>query len=271
MLSYLIGNMDHYQTLGIPTNSDQSDIKRAYRKLASKYHPDKSTGNTEQFQRIQEAYSVLGDEATRASYDLTLTASSSNSFDEILTECCPIIRKRNKDLTVEVSISLRQSFTGDTIDVSYATTRQSKRTVVVSIPAGIVTGSVFQFTEMGDDAYPNVPNGNLNVVIIVLLNAPNFIRKDNDLITFATISVFDAMVGATCKIANIVGELTDVVIKPGTQTNTEVVIKNGGFPGFRQGNFVIVFTVFIPTVIDPILVNQINELQFAVENSYLPH
>lgn len=64
---------DYYQILGIPENSNQKDIKRAFRKLAFKHHPDTNPDNTrqaeEKFKEINEAYGVLGDEERRQQYD----------------------------------------------------------------------------------------------------------------------------------------------------------------------------------------------------------
>ncbi|MCL5069282.1 MAG: DnaJ domain-containing protein, partial [Actinobacteria bacterium] len=56
--------MDYYNTLGVAKNASQDDIKKAYRKLAKKHHPDTNAGNKgaeEKFKAINEAYQVLGD------------------------------------------------------------------------------------------------------------------------------------------------------------------------------------------------------------------
>ncbi len=60
---------DYYQTLGVPRNASKEDIKKAYRHLAHKYHPDKSGGDEEKFKEINEAYHILIDDAKRAEYD----------------------------------------------------------------------------------------------------------------------------------------------------------------------------------------------------------
>jgi len=64
---------DYYQILGVPDNASQEDIKRAFRKLAFKYHPDTNPGNEKQaekkFKEINEAYGVLGDKHKRQQYD----------------------------------------------------------------------------------------------------------------------------------------------------------------------------------------------------------
>ena len=62
---------DYYETLGVPRNADEKEIKKAYRNLARKYHPDvcKEPGAEEKFKQINEAYSVLSDTDKRAQYD----------------------------------------------------------------------------------------------------------------------------------------------------------------------------------------------------------
>ena len=60
---------DYYQILGIQRDANKEDVKKAFRKLAAQYHPDKKTGNEAKFKEVSEAYSVLGDEKKRAEYD----------------------------------------------------------------------------------------------------------------------------------------------------------------------------------------------------------
>lgn len=63
---------DYYDVLGVERGADEKEIKRAYKKLAMKYHPDRTQGNKEleeKFKEIQEAYEVLSDKQKRANYD----------------------------------------------------------------------------------------------------------------------------------------------------------------------------------------------------------
>ena len=60
---------DYYSILGVPKNASQDDIKKAFRTLAHKHHPDKQGGDAETFKKINEAYQTLGDPEKRRKYD----------------------------------------------------------------------------------------------------------------------------------------------------------------------------------------------------------
>jgi molecular chaperone DnaJ len=81
-----MGAGDYYETLGIPRNADEAEVKKAYRNLARKYHPDvcKEPGAEDKFKEINEAYSVLSDEQKKRQYDNmgheTFTNASKGSY-----------------------------------------------------------------------------------------------------------------------------------------------------------------------------------------------
>ncbi|HUT22081.1 MAG TPA: molecular chaperone DnaJ [Candidatus Bipolaricaulota bacterium] len=64
-----MASKDYYKTLGVEKNASQDEIKRAFRKLAHQYHPDKPDGNEQKFKEVNEAYQALGDEKKRQQYD----------------------------------------------------------------------------------------------------------------------------------------------------------------------------------------------------------
>ncbi|MEK7638862.1 MAG: molecular chaperone DnaJ [Patescibacteria group bacterium] len=62
-------NKDYYQILGLQRGATKEEVKKAFRKLAAKYHPDKKTGDEERYKEVTEAYAVLGDDKRKAEYD----------------------------------------------------------------------------------------------------------------------------------------------------------------------------------------------------------
>ena len=73
---------DYYKILGVSRDADESEIKKAFRKLAKQYHPDTNNGNPEaekKFREINEAYSVLSDEGKRKEYDESQQKEQSSS------------------------------------------------------------------------------------------------------------------------------------------------------------------------------------------------
>src|ERR1700739_2060447 len=71
-MNQTMGDRDYYDILGVKKSASDEEIKKAYRSLAKKYHPDKNKGNKEaenKFKEISEAYAVLSDSEKRAQYD----------------------------------------------------------------------------------------------------------------------------------------------------------------------------------------------------------
>jgi len=60
---------DYYEILGLQKGASRDEVKKAFRKMAAKYHPDKKTGDEEKYKEVTEAYAVLGDEKKKAEYD----------------------------------------------------------------------------------------------------------------------------------------------------------------------------------------------------------
>lgn len=75
--------MNYYEILGLNRNASNDDIKKSYRKLAMKYHPDRNKGDTvaeEQFKKVNKAYSILSDEKKKRDYDYSLDVQKNSPF-----------------------------------------------------------------------------------------------------------------------------------------------------------------------------------------------
>ena len=147
------GSADYYKVLGVDKKASQEDIKKAYRKLARKYHPDtnKEAGAEERFKQISEAYDTLGDPEKRKKYDRGgsifgganpfggagggagggATAADFGGFSDILSgifnttggggaQTKPAA-ERGRDLETTVSLSFDQAIEGAQVPVSVAT------------------------------------------------------------------------------------------------------------------------------------------------------
>ncbi len=91
---------DYYKILGVPRNASEQDIKKAYRKLAMQYHPDRNSGKeewaNEKFKEINEAYGVLGDPEKKSQYDrfgtvgdigdIFRSRSTQSTFEDVMSD-----------------------------------------------------------------------------------------------------------------------------------------------------------------------------------------
>ena len=148
---------DYYEVLGIVKSASPEEIKKAYRKLALKYHPDKNKGDKnseEKFKEASEAYHVLSDEKRKASYDqfghaafqgaggqggfsnFDFSSSFSDIFEDVFGDLGGFgfgsskqsrrSNNRGSDLRYDISIDLNDAFTGTEKKINYTTYKKCK-------------------------------------------------------------------------------------------------------------------------------------------------
>jgi DnaJ-class molecular chaperone len=280
--------MNHYETLGVSETATQDEIKKAYRKLATKHHPDKG-GDTATFQKIAQAYDTVGDESKRAQYDVQRQGGFNNGefdpfahaasmgqgwqdvssmfghgtpFEHFFRGARPQPhRRKNRDLNIRITINFKQSYTGSDLEANYQLPNGKKQTVIINVPAGVQSGQVIRYQEMGDDSDTSLPKGDLNVTVLVE-HSNEFERRGDDLIAFCKINPIEAMVGCTKIINHLNGTGIRFNIRPGVQYGTEFVSQGLGFKSLRgnQGNLIIIVLVDIPAIVDPNIKSKFEEL-----------
>ncbi len=264
--------MTYYDILGVSKTASQDEIKKAYRKLAMKHHPDKG-GDEHKFKEISVAYDTLSDPQKRIEYDQSLMGGPQVRFNNMgdFADINDLFggmfnahfgpgfanfnqqrQKRNRDLNIRCTISFKDSFTGKELEATFPLPNGKRETVIISVPPGIETGQTMQYRGLGDDSFPDMPRGNLNVSVIVTPDA-KFIRRGDDICTTIEIDAFEAMIGCTKDVETVDGKKLQIKIRPGINHGGEYSATGMGFqnPRLRKtGNFIIVIAIKIPVVID---------------------
>jgi DnaJ-class molecular chaperone len=282
--------MNYYDILGVLQGASAQEIKTAYRKLAMEHHPDRG-GDESHFQRISQAYETLSDPNKRSRYDDDIAIQAQfkgnfRSFEDVHNVFNDLFgrqgfdfggrprswhgqtRAKNLDLNIKCRISLLDSFIGKDLEATYSLPSGRKETVVINIPPGIKNGETISFRGMGDDTYPQVVRGNLNVTIEVAEDY-NFVRKGDNITTIIEIDAIEAMIGCNKPIETIDGNILYIKLKPGVSHGSEYAIANLGFKNVRTGrvgNFVVIVYVKIPEIKNKDIIKKLEEIQNEISN-----
>lgn len=270
---------DHYQTLGVNEQSTPDEIKKAYRSLANKHHPDKG-GDQAKFKDISVAYETLSDQNKRAEYDqqrmggpqVRFHTGGWDPFEQAFGQNNPFAghpfgdifgrhsgRGRNRDLNIQCQITLMDSLVGKQLEANYRLPSGRTQTVVINVPQGIGHAETIRYQGLGDDSIPNAPRGNLNVTIVILPD-PNFTRQGDDIYTKVYISPIDAMIGCRKQVKTLSGQTLDLDLRAGIEDGSEFASNGNGFPNVNtghKGRFVSVIKIRTPAITDPSIIERL--------------
>ena len=248
---------DPYSILGVSKNSTDEEIKKAYRNLAMKWHPDKEGGDEERFKEIVDAYDTLSDFSKRKGYDnrnafhfddsIFDDIIRSGGFSDMFNNRYGFTNGKGSDVKANIMVSLEEAYFGTTREI-----RIGLKTVNVNIQPGIKNGMKLRLKGLGQRGQTEELNGDL-ILTVEVLEDPNFFIDNIGLHTVQRINAFDAMLGSksTIKIFN---RSISYQIPEGTQNGKVLIIKEKGFPIYNRPNeftdLLITVIVEIPEQID---------------------
>jgi molecular chaperone DnaJ len=249
---------DYYSTLGVNKSASDAEIKQAYRRMANQHHPDKG-GDTNTFQKIQEAYATLGDPNKRAEYDnpqpqfggfpgqggfgggfpgghpfgdFFAHFGGGGPFGDMFGRHQP----RNRTLNLETTISLEDAFNGKELVANVTLPNGRDQIINVKIPAGIHDGTTLRLAGMGEDTVPGVPRGDIHLTVRVAQHS-KFVRDGDDLITEINLPIWSAILGEKVNITTIDSKKFEVTIPAGSQIDQVMSVQGAGMPNMNDSRF----------------------------------
>ena len=255
--------MDYYKVLGVERSASDDEIKKTYRKLAMKYHPDKTKGDKaaeDKFKEISEAYAVLSDTAKRKEYD-TYGASGFQQrysqedifrgFDlgDIFREfggggggfgggfgggghgCHGRRQTKGADHTLDITLTVQEVCTGTTRTLSVGGGASS---INVRIPKGLVDGKKLRLTGKGESSRYGGPAGDLYIHARVV-GGDGFSPDGQNVVYDINIQISEAMLGATITVPTLEGGSINLKVPAGTQHKTKMRIPGKGLPEMKGG------------------------------------
>ena len=273
---------DYYKIMGVGRDAPADEIKRAYRRLARKYHPDvsKEKGAEERFKEIGEAYEVLRDPEKRAAYDALGTRKPgeefrpppdwqfdfgagpqadagmhSDFFEQLfggLGRGRSSFRSRGFDTSGQVEITLEEAFRGTERRLSLQRMAVDERGRVqpatqqlnVRIPAGVVDGQRIRVAAQGQPGAGGGPAGDLFLEVRFLPHRW-FRAEGRDIWLDLPVTPWEAALGETVRVPTLGGKV-NLKLPKGSQTDRQLRLRGRGLPGEPPGDQLVVLKVMPP-------------------------
>ena len=213
-----------YDILGVSKTASQEEIKKAYRSLCKKYHPDKNNGDDTKIKEVNEAYAVLGDETKRKEYDAQSVMGGFGGFNGFKFN----FRNMASDLNMSITISLEEAYFGCKHPISV-----NGKLYSIDIPKGVRSGKLLKIPGLGKSGYniygqPAV--GDL-IVKVDVKNTDKLCLDNNGLLELMYgIDWIDAILGS---------EITVKIFDRDVKVRVPKYTQNGGYTivgkqGFRK-------------------------------------
>ena len=273
--------LDYYSILGVSKTASEQDIKKAYRKLARKYHPDLNPNDKEaekKFKQINEANEVLSDPENRKKYveygenwqhaeaykkaeqqqkqrqsqyqtSGDFSGGDYSDFFESMfgggasSSKSRQVKFRGQDFNAELQLDLK-----DVYKTHKRTLTVNNKNIRITIPSGIENGQVIKIKGHGGEGINGGPKGDL-YIHFAIINTTKFKRDGDNLYVTADIDLYKALLGGE-QVVNTFDGKVKLTIKPETEGGTTVKLKNKGFPKYKKegvfGDLYVTYQIKIP-------------------------
>ena len=274
---------DYYEVLGVSRSTSPEEIKKAYRKVAMKYHPDQNEGDSvaeEKFKEASEAYEVLSDPAKKQRYDqfghqafngsggfgggfgggfsnandIFEQFSFSGDLGDIFSDMLNGGRRRNgpvrgAHLRYNLEVDFEEAVLGSTRTLTLNSKDSGTREKIkLKIPAGVESGSRQRLAGKGEPGARGGPAGDLFIVFHVRDHA--FFRRNNlDILLEVPVPFYIAMLGGEIHVPTLYGEVK-LKIPAGTQNGKMFRLKGQGIKdqahGYGKGDQHVMVNIEVP-------------------------
>jgi len=292
---------DYYEILGVSKDDSQDAIKKAYRKLARKYHPDVNPGDKvaeEKFKEISEAYEVLGDPEKRKQYDQfgsfdfgeggfggfnfdsaggsykTYSFSGedfSNIFEDIFGKSYGGRKSSGFDFRGNFAMKGEDVEAEVEIDFLDAVNGAEKflqvggKTLKVKIPEGVNNGSKIRVAGKGQPGQGGAPDGDLYLKIKVKENS-DYTRKGDDLYMRVPVTLKEAILGGVIEVATHKGTVK-LKLPENTSSGKKFRLRGKGVKNLKtkvSGDLYIEPYIVLPKTIPEKLKETVKNLNYKV-------
>lgn len=274
--------IDYYKILGLPKTASEDEIRKAYRKLARKYHPDVNPNNKEaesRFKEVNEANEVLSDTEKRKKYDAYgKDWKHADAFEEVKrqqgrSQRPPGQQGQSDEFSGDFSDFFESMFGGQggsrgrqtkfrgqdinaelhlTLHDVYKTQQQTLtingKNIRLTFPAGIENGQIIKVAGHGAPGVNGGPPGDLYITFVVE-NKTKFKRDGADLHTTVDVDLYTALLGGDL-IVDTFESKVKLKVAPETQSGTVVKLKGKGLPVYKKenhfGDLYITYKVNLP-------------------------
>lgn len=272
---------DYYKVLGIDPSASQDEIKRTYKKLARKYHPDVSDEPDAQqrFQEVSEAYEVLKNKEKRAEYDelreyvnnprsfaqgggqhfrFDSDFSAESQFEDLLRsifgdrgggfgESARGFRshefsQRGRDVRHKLKVTLEEAYHGGSRQLRLAT-GSGEKTINVKIPKGVTSGRELRLKGQGETGFGKAPAGDLYLEIEFQPHSI-FEVDGKDITLVLPVAPWEAALGASVQVPTLGGKV-NLKVPANSQNGGRLRLKGRGLDG---GDQIVILKIVNPPV-----------------------